>query len=63
MTQPTGFRFSTAQLDPTSECARNQKGTPIRVMRIKGKSSTTLISFQKVRNRWVPFKRQTVSLN
>jgi hypothetical protein len=63
MTQPTEFRLSKAILDPISDCATNQKGTAVRVMRVTGKRSITYISFQKFGSRWVPFKRQTVSTN
>lgn len=61
--QPTEIRLNKAKLDPISDCATNQKGTAIRTMRVTGKRSITFISFQKAGNKWIPFKRQTVSIN
>lgn len=63
MAQPTEIRLNKVTLDPKSDCASNQEGTAVRTMRVTGKRSITFISFQKFGSRWVPFKRQTVSIN
>ena len=64
MTQPNEFRLNKATLhDHHAESERNQSGTEIRRMTVCGHKSVTTTFFQQVEGKWVPFKRETVSVN
>jgi hypothetical protein len=62
--QPTEFRLNKAtMLDHNSESERNQRGTEVRRMIVTGYQLVTITYFQQVEGRWVPFKRETLSVN
>lgn len=65
MTQPNEFRLNTAslKLDQHTDSQRNQSGTEIRRMTVCGYKSVTTTFFQLVEGKWVPFKRETSSVN
>lgn len=61
--QPTEFRLNKAKLPSTAPSTFTEGGTEVRRITVSGYRSVTIIYFQKFEDRWVPFKRRTISVN